>query len=99
MCHEWYVDGLAVHPEHRMATHTDFLLSTRRFVPGVSPQTHSIRPVKSSEEFRDQWGEEDSWSDATVGLRTAPEKKLRKVREDVQAKAGAWIEGKKKANE
>lgn len=99
MRREWHVDGLAVRPEHRMVAHTGFLLSTRRLAPGVSPQTRSTRPAKSSEGLGGQWDEENAWSDRAVGLRTASEKKLRKVRRDVQAKAEAWVEGKKNTDE
>lgn len=99
MRREWHVDGLAVRPEHRMVAHTGFLLTTRRLAPGVAPQTRSTRPAKSSEGLGGQWDEEESWSDRAVGASTASQKKLRKVRRDVQAKAQAWVQGKEDADE
>ena len=33
----WHVEGLAVRPEHRMVGHTGFLVTARRFAPGVIP--------------------------------------------------------------
>lgn len=99
MRREWHVDGLAVRPEHRMVAHTGFLLTTRRLAPGVAPQARSTRPAKSSEGLGGQWDAEDGWTDRAVGARTASEKKLRRVRRDVRAKAEAWVEGKGDADE
>ncbi|WP_115727263.1 tRNA (adenine-N1)-methyltransferase [Actinomyces culturomici] len=94
MRREWHLDGLAVRPEHRMVAHTGFLLVTRRLAPGTAPQARSTRPAKSSEGLGGQWDDEEGWTDAAVGARTASEKKLRKVRRDVTAKADTWVEGR-----
>ena len=94
MRREWHVDGLAVRPEHRMVAHTGFLLVTRRLAPGINPQERSVRPAKSSEGLGGQWDDVDEWNEHNVGLRTASEKKLRKVRRDVTRQADQWVEGR-----
>jgi tRNA (adenine57-N1/adenine58-N1)-methyltransferase catalytic subunit len=40
----WHVEGLAVRPEHRMVGHTGFLVTARRFAPGVVPPPRRRRP-------------------------------------------------------
>ena len=43
----WHVEGLAVRPEHRMVGHTGFLVTARRFAPGVIPPPRRRRPAKA----------------------------------------------------
>ncbi len=45
----WHVEGLAVRPEHRMVGHTGFLVTARRFAPGVVPPPRRRRPVEGAE--------------------------------------------------
>lgn len=44
MLRGWHVEGLAVRPEHRMNSHTGFLVTTRRLAPGVHTPRVSRRP-------------------------------------------------------
>lgn len=83
---EWHLDGLAVRPEHRMVAHTGFLLTARTLAPGVGPQERDVRPAKAAEGLGGMWDAEEAWSDTAVGARTASDKKLRKVRRDLEAK-------------
>jgi tRNA (adenine57-N1/adenine58-N1)-methyltransferase catalytic subunit len=46
----WHVEGLAVRPEHRMVGHTGFLVTARRFAPGVVPPPRRRRPAKAAHE-------------------------------------------------
>jgi tRNA (adenine57-N1/adenine58-N1)-methyltransferase len=46
----WHVEGLAVRPEHRMVGHTGFLVTARRFAPGVVPPPRRRRPAKGAHE-------------------------------------------------
>lgn len=50
MVRGWHVEGLAVRPEHRMVGHTGFLVTARRFAPGVVPAPRRRRPAKSEEQ-------------------------------------------------
>ena len=71
----WHLQGLAVRPEHRMISHTGFLLTARRLAPGVVlPQFKS--KVKSTE-----YKDEDvlAWNPEGLGERKVSEKKLRKT--------------------
>lgn len=88
---EWHLKGLAVRPEHRMVAHTGFLLTARRLAPGVSPQGVDRRPAKASDGLGGMWDEEESWSEEAVGARTPSDKKVRRVRRDVQARAAHWV--------
>jgi tRNA (adenine57-N1/adenine58-N1)-methyltransferase len=71
----WHLQGLAVRPEHRMISHTGFLLTARRLAPGaILPQFKS--KVKSTE-----YKDEDvlAWNPEGLGERKISEKKLRKT--------------------
>ena len=46
----WHVEGLAVRPEHRMVGHTGFLVTARRFAPGIIPPPRRRRPVEGAHE-------------------------------------------------
>jgi tRNA (adenine57-N1/adenine58-N1)-methyltransferase len=46
----WHVEGLAVRPEHRMVGHTGFLVTARRFAPGVIPPPRRRRPAKAAQD-------------------------------------------------
>lgn len=91
MQREWHLDGLAVRPEHRMVAHTGFLLTARRLAPGTSPQERGRRVAKASDGQPGMWDAEDAWSDQAVGQRISSEKKIRRVRRDVTAKASTWV--------
>lgn len=91
---EWHVDGLAVRPEHRMVAHTGFLMIARRLAPQTTPQERSTRPAKAAEGLEGAWNGEEDWSEQKVGLRVSSDKKIRKVKRDLDAKARAWVEGR-----
>ena len=91
---EWHVDGLAVRPEHRMVAHTGFLMICRRLAPNTLPQERATRPAKAAEGLQGAWDEEEEWSESRVGLRLSSDKKIRKVRRDLQSKASTWVEGR-----
>ena len=44
----WHHEGLAVRPQHRMIGHTAFLISARRFSPGVKAPMRRRRPSKGA---------------------------------------------------
>jgi tRNA (adenine57-N1/adenine58-N1)-methyltransferase len=71
----WHLQGLAVRPEHRMISHTGFLLTARRLAPGaILPQFKS--KVKSTD-----YSDQDilAWNPEGLGERKVSEKKLRKT--------------------
>jgi len=75
MVRPWHLQGLAVRPEHRMISHTGFLLTARRLAPGaVLPQFKS--KVKST-----LYADADilAWNPEGLGERKVSEKKLRKT--------------------
>jgi tRNA (adenine57-N1/adenine58-N1)-methyltransferase len=44
----WHHEGLAVRPQHRMIGHTAFLITARRFSPGVKAPMRRRRPSKGA---------------------------------------------------
>ena len=46
----WHLEGLAVRPQHRMVGHTGFLVTARRFAPGVVPPPRRRRPAKGAQD-------------------------------------------------
>ena len=78
MLRTWHLEGLAVRPDHRMVGHTGFLLSTRRMAPGVEAPLRHRRPAKGAYPVAEEWTPED------LGERAVSEKKIRKVRRDVE---------------
>lgn len=44
----WHLEGLAVRPEHRMHSHTGFLITTRRLASGIKPPRRTRRPAKGA---------------------------------------------------
>jgi len=42
---DWYVEGLAVRPGHKMIGHTAFLVTARRMAPGQRPPLKKRRPA------------------------------------------------------
>jgi tRNA (adenine57-N1/adenine58-N1)-methyltransferase catalytic subunit len=46
----WHAEGLAVRPQHRMVGHTGFLVTARRFAPGVVPPPRRRRPAKGAQD-------------------------------------------------
>jgi tRNA (adenine57-N1/adenine58-N1)-methyltransferase catalytic subunit len=70
----WHLEGLAVRPEHRMISHTGFLLTARKLADGAQLpdfRKRRVNKVEGSEEDTEQWF---GLSERKVG-----EKKLRKT--------------------
>lgn len=83
----WHLDGLAVRPEHRMISHTGFLLSARRLAQNTQLpdfRKRRVNKVAGSDEDVQEW----------LGLseRQISEKKLRKTLRQVTS------DGKKRKN-
>ena len=77
----WHLEGLAVRPDHRMVSHTGFLLHARRLADGSEPLLEKRRPAKLAYSEPMPWQEE--------GVAEPPEreispKKLRRVLRDVR---------------
>ncbi|MBV7363631.1 tRNA (adenine-N1)-methyltransferase [Actinomycetaceae bacterium TAE3-ERU4] len=87
----WHLEGLAVRPDHRMVAHTGFLLTCRRMARGVTPPPVSRRPAKEAQGLAGQWDETEEWSIESVGQRPISDKKVRKVKRDVEAKVRRWV--------
>lgn len=86
MVRGWHLEGLAVRPEHRMIGHTGFLITTRRMAPGVAAPLRRRRPAPGaySEPVAD-FEEKDLAED--VGERAVSDKKIRRVRRQLEARA------------
>ena len=76
----WHLEGLAVRPDHRMIGHTGFLLRSRRLAPGTEAPLRHRRPAKGSYPAEEEWTGED------LGERSVSDKKVRRVRRDVEAR-------------
>jgi tRNA (adenine57-N1/adenine58-N1)-methyltransferase catalytic subunit len=57
----WYVDGLAVRPDHRMIGHTGFLVTARRLADGVHAPPRRRRPSKGAEAAAEQAEQPQDW--------------------------------------
>lgn len=80
----WHLDGLAVRPEHRMISHTGFLLSARRLAAGTTlPEFKKRRASKAEHTQHDI----DIWLSENIGQRPVSEKKLRKTMRKVTQEA------------
>ena len=89
MVRTWHLEGLAVRPDHRMVGHTGFLTTARRLAPGAVPPQRVRRPAPGA-----QLASEDAappagpaWTPEALGERTSSERKLRRVRRDLNARA------------
>jgi len=80
MVRDWHLEGLAVRPQHRMVGHTGFLLTARRMADGVTPPERKRRPAKGSYPASD-----GTWTPEDLGERTISDKKVRRVRRDLDA--------------
>lgn len=71
----WHLQGLAVRPEHRMISHTGFLLTARRLAPGT------VLPNFKNKMKSTEYSEADirAWNPEGLGERKVSEKKLRKT--------------------
>jgi tRNA (adenine57-N1/adenine58-N1)-methyltransferase len=95
MVRGWHLEGLAVRPQHRMIGHTGFLLTTRRMADGVDAPTRRRRPAKGAYGEPGEDGEgggaptvrdqpDEAWNPEAMGERAVSDKKLRRVRRDLQ---------------
>jgi tRNA (adenine57-N1/adenine58-N1)-methyltransferase len=95
MVRGWHLEGLAVRPQHRMIGHTGFLLTTRRMADGVDAPTRRRRPAKGAYGEPDDGADgggavpvrdqpDEAWSSEAMGERAVSDKKLRRVRRDLQ---------------
>ncbi|TDE90363.1 tRNA (adenine-N1)-methyltransferase [Occultella glacieicola] len=85
MVRGWHLEGLAVRPEHRMIGHTGFLITTRRMAPGVSAPVRRRRPAPGA--YAESAVDFDEAELATdLGERTVSDKKIRRVRRDLDAR-------------
>lgn len=92
MVRGWHLDGLAVRPEHRMHGHTGFLLTARRLADGVRAPRRSRRPAPGSHDETPFAGLSDaeepgSWSAQDLGERAVSDKRLRRIRRDMDGAA------------
>ncbi len=86
----WHLEGLAVRPEHRMHGHTGFLITTRRLAPDTSRPLRRSRPSKGA--YAQDYSpppRSEEWSGADLGERPISDKRVRRVRRDLQRSAGA----------
>ncbi|MDD9207614.1 tRNA (adenine-N1)-methyltransferase [Georgenia sp. 10Sc9-8] len=79
MVRDWHLEGLAVRPEHRMIGHTGFLITTRRLAPGAVPPRRKRRPAKGAYP-----APEEEWTPEELGERPVSDKKVRRVRRDIE---------------
>lgn len=78
MVRGWHVEGLAVRPDHRMISHTGFLLVARKLAPGTVLPARARRASKS--DFSDD--DVEAWTPGALGERSLSAKSLaRRVRE------------------
>ncbi|MCE0487669.1 tRNA (adenine-N1)-methyltransferase [Ornithinimicrobium sediminis] len=93
MVRGWHLEGLAVRPEHRMHGHTGFLVTVRRLAPDTTVPTRRRRPAKGAygEDYTPAGTEE--WTAEDVGERTVSDKRLRRIRRDVQGASERLPEG------
>lgn len=87
MVRGWHLEGLAVRPEHRMHGHTGFLLTVRRLAPDTAAPARKRRPA-SGAYGADYTPHEDEWTPEDLGERTRSDKRIRRVRRDVDRQAG-----------
>lgn len=77
----WHLEGLAVRPDHRMVSHTGFLVTARRLADGCEPLLEKRRPAKLAYSEPMPWQEEGATEPEE---REISPKKLRRVLRDVQ---------------
>lgn len=87
----WHVQGLAVRPDHRMIGHTGYLVSARRMAPGSARHEMAKHPAPAAEGSTGGWETDTEWDAATLGLRSTSDKKVRRVKRDLQARAAQWL--------
>lgn len=87
----WHVQGLAVRPDHRMIGHTGYLVSTRRMAPGTATHDLARHPAPAAEGSTGGWENDQQWDATSLGLRSTSDKKVRRVKRDLQARAETWL--------
>lgn len=90
----WHVQGLAVRPEHRMIGHTGYLVTARVMAPGAATHELARHPAPAAEGSTGGWEEDREWDASALGLRSTSDKKVRRVKRDVQARADRWVAGR-----
>ncbi len=93
----WHVEGLAVRPEHRMIGHTGYLVTARRLAQYTPEHVLVRHPAPAAEGSTGGWDTRDSWDEETLGHRTISDKKVRRVRRDLEARAERWVTGEQNA--
>ena len=78
----WHLEGLAVRPEHRMISHTGFLLTARKLAEGTELPDFRKRRVNKAE-----GSEEDAQEWFGLAERPVGEKKLRKTLRQVTSQS------------
>lgn len=88
MVRTWHLEGLAVRPDHRMIGHTGFLVTARRLAPGTVPPQRVRRPAPGARDQGDAVPPTaQEWTPEALGERTTSERKVRRVRRDLGARA------------
>ncbi len=81
MVRGWHLEGLAVRPQHRMVGHTGFLLTVRRMATDVTAPVRRRRPAKGAHPGEP---ETEEWTPEELGERAISDKRVRRVRRDVE---------------
>lgn len=87
----WHVEGLSVRPDHRMFAHTGYLMTARRLAANASPHRLAARPAPAAKGRGGQWDDQDEWTDTLLGTPKPSDKKVRRVRKDLEARVDHWL--------
>lgn len=88
----WHVEGLSVRPDHRMVSHTGFLITARRLAPGSATHALTRRPAPAASGKGGEWDDVEEWTLESLGMRSPNAKKLRRLRRDVEGRVARWLD-------